>query len=173
MSRLILPDDFHSDEGLRKSLANIVRSPADREFERLKAEGFDSETAASLAGLDDYSPEHRAEVILRASGVESYVVASHNVARTAQGAMANSLTSVGSSAGAQVGSAISAAIMRGAVKNAQSLSVAGTVIVGCGVAYASAKIVGTALGTGAAIAAAAGSIVTASLIAMSLWKRMA
>lgn len=50
-NRIILPHEVKDVEGLRKSLRALVTPPEVKQFEVLKSQGFDSETAAELSGL--------------------------------------------------------------------------------------------------------------------------
>ncbi len=167
---ILLPREIATTEELRAALAATVRDPRASEFERLKAAGFDSETAASLSGLDTMSPGARANVILGSVGAVADVSAS--VTDTAVAVASTGLRQVGAQAGSSLFNAMGMVLIRGAAANSAALSVTGTVIVGSAVAFGAGKLVSSSLGAAAGIAAAAGAGLTTALAAWALLRRL-
>lgn len=128
---IILPNDS-SVEDLRKTLKESIKDPRIRQFEELRDQGFDSETASELSGLHTLQPEAMTEAVLisanRGPGSPAY-----EIVRASSYEIPTALRNVGSAAGSALGSVIGMNLLRGAAANATTVGlVAGTGILVAG-----------------------------------------
>lgn len=128
---IILLGDEGKVEELRKSLLASVRDPRIKRFEELRDQGFDSETARDLSGLDTLSQDAQSEVILgTASRGVSPRSPAYELVQASTYEIPQALRNVGAAAGSAVGSVIGMNMLRAAASNATTVGiVAGTGVV--------------------------------------------
>ena len=169
MSKIIIvPSDNHVEQ-LRKQLRETIKDPRERKFEELRGEGFDSETAADLAGLHSMTPEAQVRIRLENSSYPVMTPVSEAVRQTSYEIPA-ALRSIGSTTGAAVGSAVGASLITAATKHGTFIgTVIGVALVtGCSVAIT--RFVSRTSGLGWAAVAMVNIISIVSIVGRSYLK---
>lgn len=163
MSRIIIPDDVGRSEELRKQLQAMVLDPRTREFNELRRQGLDSETAASLSGLDALDARYQADAVLSSARYADPgpII---EAARSSAYEIPTALRHVGSAAGAAMGSMLGMGAVRFVVRNSGAFGV-GAGAVGLGIAIMlAARLITPVLGKVAAGLAIGGMIATSSVV---------
>lgn len=166
--RVILLSD-RAEEQLRKDLLNLVEDPRKRHFEQLRGEGFDSETAADLAGLNEMHGEAKASIVLDYARHYDQAPA-QDIQYTAVRETHRAVQTVGAAAGAAAGTAATMSIMRFVSRHGALLRLAGVASGGVVAAIFVGKIVAGPLGTKLAAVAVTNVVSATILVATALWK---
>lgn len=165
---LILPSDSNSVASLKKQLLASLRPPKEQRFEELRGQGFDSETAMELSGMDYdlHAPSTVSTVLDAARRYDDAPTIGYEVARSSAYEVPSALRTIGSATGAAVGSAMGLSAIRYIAKNSRMFGIcAGVLGVGL-VSVFTAKIVAATLGkTMAGIAVA--NVISASGIVIA------
>lgn len=168
---LILPSDSDTEVLRKRMLQTVLRSsvmdPRQKRFNELRREGLDSETAAELAGLNEWQPEARAGAIMEYAAQHTQGLV--DVEYTAVRETNQALRAVGSAAGAALGSTVGMSLFRFVSRNSTILSVAGIAGGGVVAAVLTAKLVTAALGPKLAAVAAANVLSASGIISAALF----
>lgn len=165
---IIVPSDGHV-ERLRKQLKETIKDPRERKFEELRGEGFDSETAADLAGLSTMTSEAQMRIRLENSTYPVLTPVSEAVRQTSY-EIPMALRSIGSTTGAAVGSAVGASLLATAAKHGTFIGTVLGVALVTGVTVALSRFVARTSGFGWAAVAVVNVVSIVSIVGRSYLK---
>lgn len=165
---IIIAGSENTVEALKKELRAKIRDPREAEFERLRAEGFDSETAALMSGAVNLDEGRQADMILRnamydspSEKFESRIIETTNMA----------VRQVTTGVGSALGSAASMVVLRTVVQNSGAFMFGGVVLGGAVAGVMVGKAVGVTLGKGWAIAAVANVAMATGILAFAMARK--